>query len=179
MQIIIVIFVTNSHIQDGHPFEEPANEIANEKPRQSNRVKRRKLFFDEESDIMDVKDILKKHDFVILIIHLQICEGSLPKVLYDPTLSGKERSEMKNAFYSPSTTIVDSNIGKKKSLSPTGYIQSYFKNLWSSIREHSDDLHGASNPDALLEDIFEISTQSEKVEEMQRWLANHNAPPQK
>ncbi|CAG7832438.1 unnamed protein product, partial [Allacma fusca] len=39
----ITVFVTNSHIQDGHPFEEPANEIANEKPRQSNRVKRRKL----------------------------------------------------------------------------------------------------------------------------------------
>ncbi|CAG7831359.1 unnamed protein product, partial [Allacma fusca] len=30
-----------------------------------------------------------------------------------PTLSGNERAEMKNAFYSPSTTIVDSNTGKK------------------------------------------------------------------
>ncbi|CAG7786332.1 unnamed protein product, partial [Allacma fusca] len=97
-----------------------------------------------------------------------------------PTLTGKENLELKNSYYDPSTTVTDVNTGKKRSLSPTGYIQYFFKNFWTTIRKNVGTTC-ESLPDAILDealDDFEASS-IEEGQEMQRWLCNHSAPPQK
>ncbi|CAG7784733.1 unnamed protein product, partial [Allacma fusca] len=126
------------------------------------RMRKRKLFFDEDSEILDVKTVLKGHDnamrltygdqiirasgslqpltpplrrHLIKVVCTELiikCHSNQPSTdqreqlaecivsqLY-PTLAGKDRSDLKNSYYFPSTVVTDSNTGKKKSLSPTG-----------------------------------------------------------
>ncbi|CAG7825830.1 unnamed protein product, partial [Allacma fusca] len=56
----------------------------------------------------------------------------LAECIVYPSLNGMEKSEMKNCFYAPSKTVTKSTTGKRRSLSPTWYLQYFF--LISGIR---------------------------------------------
>ncbi|CAG7823369.1 unnamed protein product [Allacma fusca] len=77
-------------------------------------------------------------------------------------MTGKENLELKNSYYAPSTTVTDVDTGKKRSLSPTGYIQYFFKNFWTTIRKNLGTTSG-SLQDVILDealDDFEGSLKS-------------------
>ncbi|CAG7826535.1 unnamed protein product, partial [Allacma fusca] len=72
-----------------------------------------------------------------------------------PTFSGKEWKELKDSYYTQSSTIVHPVTGKKTSLSPSGYIQYHFKNFWSSIRQNNGSVKMKSTGDPIAEETNE------------------------
>ncbi|CAG7718849.1 unnamed protein product [Allacma fusca] len=94
-----------------------------------------------------------------------------------PPLNGKERT----VSMSPSTTLTDSTTGKRRSLSPNGYIQYLFLNFWYSLRENKGQQQN-SVCDTILQDDFQNNEEypdAEESDEIRRWLCNHISPPQK
>ncbi|CAG7818066.1 unnamed protein product [Allacma fusca] len=96
-----------------------------------------------------------------------------------PTFTGKQYKDLKESFYSPSTTILDKVTGKKRSISPTGHIQYHFKNFWSFIRQTNGSAKLTQNADPIVEENFENVELKSDVMDMKNWLLNHVAPPQK
>ncbi|CAG7665062.1 unnamed protein product [Allacma fusca] len=91
----------------------------------------------------------------------------------------KKNSFSNESYFSPSTTVLDPQTGKKKSTSPTGHIQYHLKNFWSSIRLSNGSLKLECNADPIVEQSCETAEPNSEAMDMKNWLMNHAAPPQK
>ncbi|CAG7826042.1 unnamed protein product, partial [Allacma fusca] len=167
--------------------------------RQISRTKKRKRFYDEESEITDIIKLLKSYDNSMRVTYGEqiitasnsmqpvtsklrrhlvklTCEDLIRKSHTDHpstdqrqqlahcivsqlylSLKGKEKQELQHSFYGPSTMVIASTTGKKISLSPTGYIQIFFKNYWKATKAN-DSKPSESIPDSILADDFEDFT---------------------
>ncbi|CAG7733082.1 unnamed protein product, partial [Allacma fusca] len=213
--VITVFFPTTSESAGNSNTEVASATVTNK------RVRKRKLFFDEEDKLLNVRAILIQNDkdlhvtFGSEIINVaeslkpippklrrflvktmcqnlvKQCHSAMPSTdqrnqlaecivsqLY-PTFTGKEWKELKDSYFSPSTTVYDPKRGTKRSLSPTGHIQYHFKNFWSSLRQGNGSFKLKSLKDPIAEEDFENNEPDTDSISMKNWLVNHAAPPQK
>ncbi|CAG7725414.1 unnamed protein product, partial [Allacma fusca] len=183
---VVTVFISNTNANTSESSTELQTIQANTIHK---RTRKRKLFFDEEDKMINVKAVLLQHDKEMRVSygadviktseslkplppklrrHLVklMCQHLIKKThsampstdqrdqlagcivtqLYS-TFTGKEYKQLKESYFSPSTTVLDPQTGKKKSTSPTGHIQYHFKIFWSSIRQSNGSLKLECNAD--------------------------------
>ncbi|CAG7728826.1 unnamed protein product, partial [Allacma fusca] len=151
---VVTLFISNTNANTNEPSTELQTIQTNTAQK---RTRKRKLFFDEEDEMINVKTVSLQHDKEKRVSYgadvIKTAESmkplppKLPRHLVKTMcqhLIKKTHSAIflvnngnfeNESYFSPSTTVLDPQTGKKESTLPTGHIQYHFKYFWSSIRQ--------------------------------------------